>query len=269
MNFFELVKAGIRNGSRFVTAYEPEILSWLGIGGVWLTASLSAYETPGFISDLEAEGLDDPEIRKERWVDTAKVIARNYYPSIISGIVTSVCIGKGTGESRKREAAAIVAAQMASNNFKELRDKISEEQGEKKLKELESKIAQDHIEKDPPTDANTRKTGIGLSLCREPFSGQYIYTNYKAVYDAAEEMRKLMWEGEFVSAEEWLYLVGVRDLSDEVKARARRVGWQKTTLNDTFTISFGECRGPDGEPCNEIVFWRDPSHSLSEYSFRY
>ena len=244
-------------------------MSWLGIFGVWITGGLAAYETPEFIAALEQEGLDDPEIRKERWLDTGKVAVRCYYPAIISGAATSLCIGHGNKESARRESAAIAMAQMSAQQLKEIRDKIISEQGEKKMKEIDSKIAQEHVDKDPPTAENTRKTGLGLSLCREPFSGQYIYTNYKAVYDSADEMRKQMLDGDFVPVSTWLYLIGVRNLPKDLAERAERVGWQKLSLNDTFEVSFGECRDPDGEPCNEIIFWREPDRPLSDCSFRY
>lgn len=272
MNLLQTVKAGLKNGSRFYKANEPLIMTWLGVFGIWLTGGLAAYETPEFLAALEQEGLDDPEIRKERWLDTGKVVLKSYYPAIISGAATTLCITHSNHESAKRESAAIAMAQMSAQQLKEIRDKIIEEQGEKKLKELDNKIAQDHMDKNPPTPENTTKNGTGLSLCREPVTGQYFYTNYKAVYDAADEMRKLLWPGDFVPFSEWLWQIApsiIRNLPSDQRAKYEDIGWQKTSINDTFSISFGECRDPDGEPCNEIIYYRNPDATLSDWSFRY
>ena len=271
MGVLECVNAGLKSTGKFIKANSPTILSWIAIGGVWTTATLAAYETPGFLRDLEAEGLDDPEIRRERWLDTLKVFGRNFYPSIFSGIATSVSIGKSDKDHLKREMAAVAMAKASSLDLKELKDKIIEEQGEKGLKEIQDKIAQDHVNADPPPEDKTKiyKTGFGLSLCREPWSGQYIYTNYKAVYDAANDMRKKMYEGEFVPVIEWLSLLPIRfsELTPTQRDDAENSGWMRKNLNDTFDISFGECRGPDGEPCNEIIFWRDPDVTIG-YPYR-
>ena len=268
MNLLQTVKAGLKTGSRFYKANEPLIMTWLSVFGVWLTGGLAAYETPEFLAALEWEGLDDPEIRKERWLDTGKVALKSYYPAIISGAATTLCITHGNHESARRESAAIAMAQMSAQQLKEIRDKIIEEQGEKKLKEIDGKIAQEHVDKDPPTSENTHNTGYGLSLCREPFSGKYIYTNYRLIYDAADEMRKKMWEGEFVPVEEWLYLIGVRDLSPAQQKEASVVGWQKIDMKDIFSVSFGPCYAPDKTPCEEIIFWRNPDKSIGNYFFR-
>lgn len=271
MGVLTKVKVLLKGAGSYARQHSPTILSWIAIGGVWSTAALAAYETPEFIRDLEREGLDDPEIRRERWLDTAKVAARNYYPAIISGVATSVSIGKSDKEHLKREMAAVAMAQASSLDLRELKDKIIEERGEKGLKEIQDKIAQDHVDKDPPPEDKTKifHTGLGLSLCREPWSGQYIYTNYKAVYDAANEMRKKMYEGEFVAVNEWLSLLPVRfsDMSPTQREDAENSGWVRKSMNDMFDVTFGECRGPDGEPCNEIIFWRDPDITIG-YPYR-
>ena len=128
------------------------------------------------------------------------------------------------------------------------------------------------MEKDPVPEDRSQviHTGMGMSLCKEPWSGQYIYTNYKNIYDAANAMRKKMYEGDFIPIEEWLYLVGVRisDLSESQRKQMSYVGWIKRDLNDIFDIVFGECRAPNGEPCNEIIFWREPDATVSDWPFR-
>ena len=272
MGLLETVKTGLKNGRKLAEAHMPTILAWLSIGGVWTTAALAAYETPEFMRELELQGLDDPEIRRERWFDTGKVAVKSYYPAIISGTITSLAMGKSNSESLRREAAAIAMARASALDLRELKDKIISEQGEKGLKEIQNKIAQDHMDKDPVPEDRSQvvHTGFGLSMMKEPWSGQYLYSNYKNAYDAANVMRKKMYEGDFVPIEEWLYAVGVRisELSESQRRQMSYVGWIKRDLNDIFDIMFGECRAPNGEPCNEIIFWREPDASVSDWPFR-
>lgn len=174
----------------FTSKHSPEILTGFGIAGVVTTTVLAVKATPKAIRLIEIEeaAKDDALTKKE----IVKVAWKCYIPTIATGVFSISCLIGATSVNAKRNAALAAAYKLSEAAIVEYREKVVETIGEESEKAIREKIAKDKVENNPPTQANIVPTGKGNTLCFEPTSGRYFYSDIDKIKSIENEINRRM-----------------------------------------------------------------------------
>jgi hypothetical protein len=151
------------------------ILTGVSMAGVWITSYFSA-------KGKEAEKPD--ESKKEK--------IKHYIPAIVSGAVTTVCIGCNHKISSNEIAALATTASFAIAHRDKLQEVVKKELGEDKAKEIEKETI-------PINDITPiENTGRGSTKFLDLYSGRKFYSNMDSVKKACKSINRRLSNGEFI-----------------------------------------------------------------------
>ena len=111
--------------------HSPEILTGIGIAGLFVTPVLAVKATPKALALIEEE-------KNKKWVDkltpmeTVKATWKCYIPAASSAVTSAVCIVGANTVHARRIAALTTAYTMSESTFREYKQKVLETIGEKK-----------------------------------------------------------------------------------------------------------------------------------------
>lgn len=195
--------------------------------------------------------------------DKALIYAKCYAPTAIMTAASIFCIFGGNHISRQRIASLAGAYILKEAAFDEYKQKAEEIIGKKKANDISDEIIQQHINQNPPSDANTLQTNLAnpvqLSLWYDETSNRYFYSNAEYIRRAELEGNRMLDKNGFVGINDIYSLLGIEEipLGDDM-------GWQKD-INGEVIIEIGSALlGPD-VPCGTIKMEVRPTSAwLSE-----
>lgn len=241
-----------KNVQTFMVKRSPEILTGLGIAGMFTTVVLAVKATPKAlrnIEQLEEEGLipiPKIEIVKSCW--------KCYIPAAVMGLTSAACLIGATSVSARRTAALAAAYQISETALTEYREKVVETIGEKKEKLVREKISEDRVEKQPVTKSEVFITNKGDTLFLEPLSKRYFKSDIELIRKAENRINKEIIQGisGYVSLNEFYDEIGLdhTDLGDDL-------GWNVDKLID---IEFDPTKTDDEKPCLAIHYLNPPKY---------
>lgn len=182
--------------------HAPSILVGLGVIGLGATVYFTAEAAPKVQKALEhAEDIREENGDEElKFIDKIKIAAPYYIPAGVSAGFTIVCnlAAQKINISRLSSIGAMYA--LARNDLKEVKDKIVETDGQKKMDEINHSIANDVREKSNYEDIYD--TGRGDTI----FIDKFLHKTFKAsptiINNALTEMNsRLMVDGEYELSE--------------------------------------------------------------------
>lgn len=241
-----------KNVQTFMVKRSPEILTGLGIAGMFTTVVLAVKATPKAlrnIEQLEEEGMipiPKIEIVKSCW--------KCYVPAAVMGLTSAACLIGATSVSARRTAALAAAYQISETALTEYREKVVETIGEKKEKLVREKISEDRVEKQPVTKSEVFITNKGDTLFLEPLSKRYFKSDIELIRKAENRINKEILQGisGYVSLNEFYDEIGLdhTDLGDDL-------GWNVDKLID---IEFDPTITDDEKPCLAIHYLNPPKY---------
>lgn len=113
---------------RFIRDHAGWILSGLGCAGLIGTNALTAKAAPAAKEALIQAAADKQE--KLTILEKAKVMAKHYWPSLISGAATTACIIGGQAVSARQVTGLVAAYGALATQFSQYREAIRDEYGE-------------------------------------------------------------------------------------------------------------------------------------------
>lgn len=233
------------NGKQFVKTNNVEILTGFGVAGVLTTAYFAAkggYESALMIRDNEPlESFDfESEPRKERFVRRAKLTWKNYIPATTVGALTVGAIIGSTKAGSHRTAAAVSAYSLTEAAFKEYREHVISEIGEKKEHDIRDKVAQTKIDRlgDGPIILGARGSDV---LCCELYTGRYFKSDMETLRKTQNDINALVNNERFILLEEFYDMLDLPHTS-----MSDQVGWDSNRL---LMLTFTTTLSPHGEPC--------------------
>lgn len=245
-----------KNVQTFVVKRSPEILTGLGIAGMFTTVVLSVKATPKAlrnIEDLKEEGMipvPKIEIVKSCW--------KCYVPAAVMGLTSAACLIGATSVSARRTAALAAAYQISETALTEYREKVIETIGEKKEKLVREKVSEDRVEKQPVTKSEVFITNKGDTLFLEPLSKRYFKSDIELIRKAENKLNKEMLQGisGYVSLNEFYDEIGLdrTDLGDDL-------GWNVEKLID---VEFDPTITDDEKPCLAIQYIYPPKYKYND-----
>jgi hypothetical protein len=245
-----------KNVQTFMVKRSPEILTGLGIAGMFTTVVLSVKATPKAlrnIEDLKEEGMvpvPKIEIVKSCW--------KCYVPAAVMGLTSAACLIGATSVSARRTAALAAAYQISETALTEYREKVIETIGEKKEKLVREKVSENRVEKQPVTKSEIFITNKGDTLFLEPLSKRYFKSDIELIRKAENKLNKEMLQGisGYVSLNEFYDEIGLErtDLGDDL-------GWNVDKLID---VEFDPTITDDEKPCLAIQYIYPPKYKYND-----
>ena len=240
--------------------HSPEILTGIGIAGMISTTVLAVKATPKALQLIdEAKKVEHKD--KLTPIETVKIAWKPYIPAMVTGVASVTCLVGASSVSLKRNAALTAAYKLSETALTEYREKVVETIGEKKEKVVREKIAEDRLATNPVEKGSIYMTDKGHTLCFEPLSARYFYSDIDKIKGAINNLNEKMLNDPFG------YL-SLNDLYDEL-------GLESTSQGDSlgWNISSGIIRWdfhpkltPDNEPALVLDYINAPTYGYASFS---
>lgn len=247
----------LKDVQRTVVKHSPEILTGLGIAGMFTTTVLAVKATPKALVLLE-EAKAELETEKVPILEAVKTTWKCYLPAAVTGVASVTCLIGANSVHLRRSAALAAAYNISTTALTEYKDKVVETIGEKKEQAIQDKISEDHIKAHPASKSDIIETKKGTTKCFDRYTGRYFYSDIDAIKKAENELnRNIISEG-YQSLNDFYDLLNLdhSDIGDIV-------GWRI----DDRTINIYRSAQLDDEdtPCIVISFNTQPHYNYDSY----
>lgn len=164
------------------------IVGWIGTAVLVGNAAPKAKtaidkEKKELYENYEGEDLSEVKLKP---VDVVKATWQYYIPAAVTGIASSAAIIYAHKIDLSKIVSITTSYQLAKGELKNLKDKIIEKDGDKKLKEYEKDVHADVLEAVPSTEIFN--TGKGTTIFYDPTSATLFYSDIWHVTRALEHM---------------------------------------------------------------------------------
>ena len=259
MNKHVLSKA-FRDVKLSLTKHSPEILIGMGITGMLTTTVLAVKATPKAISLIEQKKRE-LDVDKLTPVETVKTTWKCYIPAAISGTAAIACIIGSNSVHAKRYSALATAYKISETAFTEYRDKVVETIGEKKERTVRDKVSKELVNGNPVHKTDIIVTGKGNTLCFDPLSHRYFYSDLEKIHRAANKLNYEINTNPFdngVTLNDFYFEIGLPGT-----AVGDNMGWDlHTGLIKVYPSAqmVEEGEEHEGEPCMVLNFENPPQY---------
>jgi len=216
----------------------PNILTALSITGVVSTTVLAITATPVALTAIKQSEIDfymmygdDAEFSQ---LERLKPGMKFYIPTLISGILTIVCILGANRVSSGRTAALAALYSASETSLKDYQRKVIETFGEKKELKLREDIAEEKLLKNPVmSEDNVILTGRGKHLFFDSLSGRYFYSDVEYIRSKINDFNQAMLNGDMYKSLNEFY----HDIGLEATTLGSKMGWDIDHLLDVDFIA--------------------------------
>ena len=239
------MKGLIKTALNFTSKNSTQLLTATSIIGLAASVALSIKATPKAMRIME-------ETQPETPLDVVKATWKCYIPTVAVGGLTIASMVWSQSINLKRTATLATAYTLSESKFKDYRKKLTEKMGKTKARDIEDEVAQDKVRK-PINKKDIIHTGKGSTLCYDPYSDRYFYSDVDTIRRILDGLGKDMVTDDFVSINEVYDALGLANvkLGDDM-------GWH---IDDGFIDpSFSAVLSPDDEPCIVLDFYLEPKH---------
>lgn len=251
------MKDFIKHAEIWTTKHSPEILTGLGITGMFSMTVMAVKATPKAMRLIE-------EKKREEQVDalsvgeTIKVAWKPYIPVALTGIFSTACLIGSNSVNSRRNAALAAAYKLSETALAEYKDKVIETVGEKKEKEVRDKIAKSKVENNPPKSNEIIVTGKGKTLCFEVISGRYFESDIDTIKQVENKINHRLLRNNTLSLSEFYYELGLSatSISDDM-------GWN--VENGLINLYLSSQLTHDGELSVVIDYETIPKYGYNTY----
>ena len=251
------VSAALQTVKTFTTNHSPEILTTVGIIGMFGTAIIAVIETPKALKLLEAK-KEELDCEKIPPIEAVKATWKCYIPAAATGLASTACLIKGSSISLRRNAALVTAYNLSKTALDEYKEKVIETVGEKKEQVIADQVAKAKLEKDPVQKHEVIITERGNTLCYDGMFGRYFRSDMDAIKRAINNINYAIMSGDmYASLNDFYSEIGLKsvDIGDDL-------GWNidDRGLDVTFSSQLAE----DGTPCLVLVYNIAPKYGYNK-----
>lgn len=253
-NFFKGLRAN-------VSKHSPEILTGIGVVGMFTTVVLAVKATPKALEMIE-EKKEELNLEPEdnlTVVETVQAAWKPYIPAVATGAFATGCLIAANSVHAKRYAGLATAYQISTQALSEYREKVVETIGERKERVVHDKIAEDRIKKNPPSSSTVYMTNHGNTLCYDMHSGRTFKSDIDRIKRVQNDLNYRMTSGMemCISLNEFYDGVGLPriDIGDQL-------GWRID--NGLIEIHFGTFLTEDDIPCVTIEYLTPPVYGFNK-----
>lgn len=244
-----------------LSKHSPEILIGVGITGMIATTVMAVKATPKALRLIE-ERKDELEVDTLTPIETVKTAWKCYVPAAITGVASIACLIGSNTVNVRRNAALATAYKISETAFKEYRESAVETLGEKKERAIRDKVSEKQVKETPVNKTEIIVTGKGQTLCFDPFSHRYFYSNLDKINRAVNKLNNTIITSPFCNDG-----VTLNDFYDEIgiagTSTGDGLGWNlRTGLIELYPSAQLVDEGEDheGEPCMVLNFITPPQY---------
>lgn len=249
--------AQFANGVRTsLVKHSPEILTGIGIAGMFTTTVLAVRATPKALRLIDDARYEKGE--KLTTTEKAKACWKCYIPAVTTATASTICLIGASSVNARRTAALAAAYRISETALTEYREKVVETIGEKKEQVVRDAVAKDKVEKNPVSKNEVMITPSGNTLCFDAISGRYFRSDIEKIKRAENEINKRMLDEMYVSLSEFYDELGLdhTSISDQL-------GWK---LDDgLIELIFSSQIADDGTPCIVVDYRVAPGYDYSKF----
>jgi len=262
----------VKTARAFATKHSPEILTGIGVGGMFTTIGLAVGATPKALKLIEAEKerqnqelIDEAkkaghnvydQITKLSYLEVVKVTWKVYIPAIVTGTASTLCIIGASSVSARRNAALATAYQLSTTALSDYKEKVIETIGEKKEHTINDKVAQKKVEETPASKSEIILTEKGNTLCFDSFSSRYFKSDIEAIRRAENNLNQRLLAYDYISLNDYFAEIGLRHT--EI---GYQLGWRVD--KGLIKLHFSSQLADDGTPCVVVNFDNPPEYGFS------
>lgn len=222
----DAVKTFAKSIVKSAKKHSPEILTGVGVAGMFVSIVLAAKVTPKALQKIHEDhpdGCTKVEAVKSAW--------KFYIPVAVSATCSTACIIGATTINLKRNAALAAAYTLSESLAKEYKQSVIETIGEKKEAEVRENIAQKRVDKLSGDDfASATKLGSNdTTWFLDPYSGRLFKSSMNKLEKVKNEVNNMLLNETVVSLNDLYYFIGLDCNKDGDK-----LGWN----NDRGLLDF-------------------------------
>lgn len=244
-----------------LSKHSPEILIGFGIAGMVTTTVLAVKATPKALQLINVR-KEELQVDSLTPMETVKTTWKCYIPAAVTGAASIACVVGSNSVNAKRNAALATAYKLSETAFTEYRDKVVETIGEKKEHVIRDKVSEEQIKANPINKTEVVVTGKGQTLCFDPLSSRYFYSDLEKIKRAVNKLNYEINTSPFCNQG-----VTLNDFYDEIGLSGTMtgdsLGWTlHTGLIDVYPSAqiVDEGEEHEGEPCLVINFTNPPKY---------
>lgn len=248
-------------GNKFlktISKHSPEILTGLGITGIFVTSYLTIISTKKAIAKIDEMNSSDhcgPVSKKEKFKKTWKF----YIPPMLSATTASACLIGANSLNKKRSAAIAAAATLSETAFRTYQNKVIDAIGKEEEKKIRDNVSKKIVEStEDDRDKNLYIIdGTNDTLCLDELSGRYFYSSVNKLEKIENEMNHDMINcgmAGYKSLNDLYFEIGLDPTSI-----GNTIGWNYDYLID---FDFSSQLTKDGKPCLVLQQRNMPTNSF-------
>lgn len=191
---------------RTLTKHSPEILTGIGIAGMFTSTVLAVTATPKALRICEIVKKEKEEPKK---LDYVKATWKCYIPAAVTGAVSTACLIGASSVNLKRNAALATAYQISQTAITEYRDKVIETVGEETEKVVREKVAEEKVKKTPaPSNEVIMVEGEDF-YCLDTITGRYFRSTHNKIKDVEIRVNHRLLNEMYISLNEFYDELGL------------------------------------------------------------
>lgn len=191
---------------KLVADNSPAILTAVAVVGVVTTAILVAKAAPKAHIDLLNEESERPG--EADLTDKILLTYKYYIPAVATGTATIACIIGANTISSKRSAALASAYGLTELAFKEYREKVIEQVGEKAETKVHDAVMKDVVDR-LPDGGQIIVTDGGSQLFLDRYTERLFDSDMETVRGAVNDINEIIFADMYASLNDFYRLLGV------------------------------------------------------------
>lgn len=234
-------KKTLKNTKAVLAKHSPEILTGLGIVGMFSMTVMAVRATPKALVLIENE-KNIREGDKLSWQENIKLTYKCYLPSVVIGVVSTICLVEANSINFRRNAALTTAYMLTEATLKDYRSKVIETIGEKKEQVVRDTMAKEKIESKPLENKTVILTDKGETLCYDPISDRYFKSDIETLKKTANVLSRRLLDDMYVSLNDFYWEIGLKGIKT-----GDDIGWN--VVDGLIEPRFSAQLADDGSPC--------------------
>lgn len=247
----------MRSAYRAAQRHSPEILTGIGIAGMITTAVLAVQATPKALCLIDEKKADIPESDPFPPIEAVKAAWKVYVPSVLTCILSTVCIIGANSVNQRRSAAIAAAYSLSESALKEYREKVVETIGERKEQAIRDDIARERIIENPVQ--NVVVSDRGSTLCYDSLSGRYFKCDIEKLKRVTNELNRRMRDEMYISLNDFYCEIDNPDLPPT--KLGDMLGWNID--KGYIDLNFSSQLTADGTPCLVLDYMVVPEYEYN------
>lgn len=234
------VMSALKVVGSFTDKHSPEILTGLGIAGLWSSLYLGVKATPKALSLIEQE-KDRCEYDREIYTvkNTLHVAWKCYVPAVTMAALSTGCIIGSTSINIRRNAALATAYTLSETALKEYQERVVERIGIDKEREVREAMRPETRQSIPN---GVMIAGSNQIKCYDSESGQYFMSDIDTINRVINDLNRRMLTEMFIPINDLYWDLGINRTSGGDDA-----GWN---IDDGFIEPIYGCHlDSNNHPC--------------------